>query len=140
MCADAQGRVACQLLMLPHSCVNSGHRQLFPSRSGGRGWEAWHPQLFITSPQTGTCECPLTHCSTAVADLVLGMMKWLCSVFRGTIASLIFLGGCEGHLHLFDILRLPASKHCLSPSASSSLFPGECGQIASPSGPCSVIP
>lgn len=44
-------RVACQLLTLPHSCVNSGRRQLFPSRSGCGSWEAWHLQLFITSPQ-----------------------------------------------------------------------------------------
>lgn len=73
--------------MLPHSCVNSGRRQLFPSRSGGRSWEAWHPQLFITSPQTGTCECPLTCCST---DLVLRRVKYLCSVFRGTIVSPIW--------------------------------------------------
>lgn len=77
--------------MLPHSCVNSGRGQLFPSKSGCGSWEAWHPQLFITSPPHW--DVWVSSNSATMADLVA------CSEGHWNLPSLQMVAK-RRHLHL----------------------------------------
>lgn len=71
-------------------------------------WDVW------VSPNT------LQHCR---GWPYAGNDEVLVQCVRRDNSSPILLDGCEGHLHLFYILRLPASKRCLLPFCLLIIIP-----------------